>query len=57
MISKGWFNTTLRLSPVQNIAFLRMDGDLYTSTKETIEVNAFDDSIECSELTDLHVVN
>ena len=57
MISKGWFNTTLRLSPVQIIAFLRMDGDLYTSTKETIEVNAFDDSIECSELTDLHVVN
>lgn len=33
----GWFNETIPVSPVQKIAFLRLDGDLYISTKDGIE--------------------
>jgi hypothetical protein len=32
VITKGWFNETLPISPVKHIAFLRLDGDLFSST-------------------------
>eukprot|EP01038_Epipyxis_sp_PR26KG_P015201 gene15201-20480_t len=37
VITKGWFNETLIKSPVEKISFLRLDGDLYISTKDAIE--------------------
>ena len=37
VISKGWFNETCPISPVQKIAFLRMDGDLYASTMDVLQ--------------------
>ena len=36
-ISKGYFNETLPVSSVQNIAFLRADGDLFISTHDTLK--------------------
>lgn len=33
---KGWFADTLPSAPVQQIALLRLDGDLYSSTMETL---------------------
>jgi hypothetical protein len=36
VISKGWFNETLMKSPVQKIALLRLDGDLYSSTMDAL---------------------
>jgi hypothetical protein len=32
VITKGWFNETLSISPVKSISFLRLDGDLFSST-------------------------
>jgi hypothetical protein len=37
IISKGWFSETVPKSPVQKIAFLRLDGDLYASTRDAIQ--------------------
>jgi hypothetical protein len=31
-VVKGWFNESIPVTPVGDIAFLRLDGDLYTST-------------------------
>jgi O-methyltransferase len=31
-IRKGWFNETLPAAPIDKIAFLRLDGDLFIST-------------------------
>jgi FkbM family methyltransferase len=36
VITKGWFNETLPISPVKHIAFLRLDGDLFTSTWDAL---------------------
>ncbi|PRW61539.1 AATF isoform X1 [Chlorella sorokiniana] len=36
-ILKGWFNETLPGAPIQRIAFLRLDGDLYVSTRDSLE--------------------
>jgi hypothetical protein len=36
VITKGWFNETLPLSPVKQIAFLRLDGDLFLSTWDSL---------------------
>jgi O-methyltransferase len=33
---KGWFKDTLPTAPVQRLALLRLDGDLYTSTAQTL---------------------
>ena len=37
IITKGWFNNTLPVSPVTKISFLRADGDLYVSTMNALE--------------------
>jgi hypothetical protein len=34
---KGWFRDTLPVAPVQRLAVLRLDGDLYESTIEALE--------------------
>jgi Macrocin-O-methyltransferase (TylF)/Methyltransferase domain len=34
---KGWFSDTLATAPTDQIALLRMDGDLYQSTMDTLE--------------------
>ncbi len=34
---KGWFKDTLPNAPVQKLALLRLDGDMYSSTTETLE--------------------
>lgn len=34
---KGWFKDTLHLAPIERIAVLRLDGDLYQSTIEALE--------------------
>lgn len=34
---KGWFKDTLPSAPIEKIAILRIDGDLYESTKDTLE--------------------
>eukprot|EP01036_Dinobryon_divergens_P029119 gene29119-38180_t len=34
---KGWFNDTVFTAPVDRIALLRLDGDLYTSTMDVLE--------------------
>lgn len=34
---KGWFAETLPTAPIDQIAVLRLDGDLYASTKEALE--------------------
>jgi FkbM family methyltransferase len=36
VVTKGWFNETLPVSPVKHIAFLRLDGDLFTSTWDAL---------------------
>jgi O-methyltransferase len=33
----GWFNETLPTAPIEQLAVLRLDGDYYTSTWETLE--------------------
>jgi O-methyltransferase len=33
---KGWFKDTLPQAPVRQLAILRMDGDLYTSTMDVL---------------------
>ena len=35
-VTKGWFKDTVPLCPVQQIAFLRLDGDMYASTRDVI---------------------
>lgn len=35
-VTPGWFNETLPASLVRNIAFLRLDGDLYVSTMDAL---------------------
>jgi hypothetical protein len=35
-VTKGWFRDTLPKSEVGNITFLRLDGDLYASTRDAI---------------------
>ena len=37
VISKGWFKDTCAVSPVSKISFLRLDGDLYSSTWDAID--------------------
>ena len=37
VVAKGWFNDTCEASAVTAIAFLRLDGDLFTSTWDAIE--------------------
>jgi O-methyltransferase len=34
---KGWFKDTLKTAPIEKLAILRLDGDLYSSTWETLE--------------------
>jgi O-methyltransferase len=34
---KGWFKDTLPSAPIEKIAFLRLDGDIYASTRDAIE--------------------
>jgi hypothetical protein len=34
---KGWFKDTLPTAPIDRLAILRMDGDLYESTKDALE--------------------
>jgi len=34
---KGWFKDTLPSAPIQRLAILRVDGDLYQSTKEALD--------------------
>ena len=33
---KGWFRDTLHCAPIQNLALLRLDGDLYESTMDAL---------------------
>lgn len=33
---RGWFNETLALAPVRNISILRLDGDMYSSTMDSL---------------------
>ena len=35
---KGWFCDTLPKAPVEKIALLRLDGDLYTSTMDSLQI-------------------
>lgn len=35
---KGWFKDTLPTAPIEQLAVLRLDGDMYSSTIEAIEV-------------------
>jgi hypothetical protein len=35
-VTKGWFNETCAKSPVQKISFLRLDGDMFSSTWDAI---------------------
>ena len=35
---KGWFKDTLPSAPIRNLAVLRLDGDMYGSTMETLEI-------------------
>jgi Macrocin-O-methyltransferase (TylF) len=37
--TKGWFKDTVPKCPVEKIAFLRMDGDMYVSTKDVVRTN------------------
>jgi O-methyltransferase len=34
---EGWFRDTLPLAPIQRLAVIRLDGDLYESTIDTLE--------------------
>lgn len=34
---KGWFKDTLAVAPIEKIAILRVDGDLYESTRDSLE--------------------
>lgn len=34
---KGWFKDTLHKAPIEKLAILRLDGDLYESTMQTLE--------------------
>jgi len=34
---EGWFRDTLAASPIEQIAVLRLDGDLYESTRQTLD--------------------
>lgn len=34
---EGWFEDTLPAAPIEKIAYLRLDGDLYKSTMDTLE--------------------
>ena len=34
---EGWFNNTLPNAPIQNLAILRIDGDLYSSTMDSLQ--------------------
>lgn len=34
---KGWFRDTLPTAPIENLALLRLDGDLYESTMDALE--------------------
>ncbi|EFN50991.1 hypothetical protein CHLNCDRAFT_13731, partial [Chlorella variabilis] len=36
-ILPGWFNETLAAAPIPAISFLRLDGDLYASTRDALE--------------------
>jgi Macrocin-O-methyltransferase (TylF) len=35
---KGWFNETLSTAPIGRLAILRLDGDMYSSTIQTLDV-------------------
>jgi O-methyltransferase len=34
---KGWFRDTLHVAPIKNLALLRLDGDLYESTRDSLK--------------------
>ena len=34
---EGWFKDTLPAAPIERLAILRLDGDMYGSTMETLE--------------------
>jgi len=36
-VLQGWFNETLPRAPIQKLAFLRLDGDIYVSTRDALE--------------------
>jgi hypothetical protein len=38
---KGWFKDTLPVSPIERLAVLRLDGDMYASTMDSL-VNLYD---------------
>jgi hypothetical protein len=33
---KGWFKDTLPTAPIERLAILRLDGDMYSSTMDTL---------------------
>ena len=33
---KGWFKDTLRTAPIERLAILRLDGDMYSSIMDTV---------------------
>lgn len=37
-VLQGWFNDTLPNAPIQSIAFLRLDGDIFISTIQVLEI-------------------
>ena len=36
MFLKGWFHQTLPSAPIDKLSILRLDGDMYSSTMETL---------------------
>jgi O-methyltransferase len=36
IFSKGWFKDTLPTAPIERLAILRLDGDMYSSTMDTL---------------------
>lgn len=36
-VLEGWFNETLPAAPIDAISFLRLDGDVYTSTRDALQ--------------------
>ena len=36
-VLEGWFNESLPGAPIEAISFLRLDGDLYVSTRDPLE--------------------
>ncbi|KAF0193106.1 MAG: O-methyltransferase [Gammaproteobacteria bacterium] len=35
---EGWFKDTLPVAPIEKLSVIRLDGDMYSSTMEAIEI-------------------